>query len=112
MPFAVSTCDITVISLESNKISWTNRADNYYGEGGIATINKPAGSLFTMSCGETINLASLDTNNSDTYISNIDYQLRLYSGYIEYGVNCTKGGGASSVNARLPNIHLNIIARV
>lgn len=112
MPFAVSTCDITVVSFESDKISWTNRTDkSYFKEYGTATINKPTGSVFTMQSSETINLASLDCG-SGYCISNVDYQLRLYSGYLEYGIYCTEGDDTYIVSPRLPNIHLNIIARV
>lgn len=112
MPFAVGSCDITIVSFETIKISFTNRTDGgYIDENGPATINKPSGSVFTMTPNDVVILANLDCG-SGWYISNIKYQLKLYPGYLEYGLYCTQGDGGSSVHARLPSIHLNVIARV
>lgn len=114
MPFAVSKCDVTVASFDTNKISWTNRTDvNYISESGIATINKSVGSNFSMTINQVVVLANLDTDYSNANISNVKYQLKLYSGYLEYGLYHTfNDDGHADVLARLPNIHLNVIASV
>lgn len=112
MPFAVSSCDVTVVSFETDKISCTNRTDeDYFDQDGTATINKPAGSTFTMTTNQVVVLANL---SCDSYydISDIKYRLQLYSGYLEYGLYCTKGTGSALTRARLTNIHLNVITRV
>lgn len=115
MPFDTSKCDISIISFETNKINWSNITGYGYAERGVSTINKSPGSTFNINSGDVVSIASLDCSNDTIYnpsIDNIEYQLRLYSGYLEYGIYCTEGNGDSLVNARLTNIHLNIIARV
>ena len=112
MPLAVSSCDITVASFETDKISCTNRTDeDYFDLDGTATINKPAGSTFTITTEQVVVLADLDCGSGYS-ISNIKYRLKLYSGYLEYGLYCTKGTGNATTHARLTNIHFNVIARV